>query len=175
VVDSNLRPALHDALRRLQAGDRSAAGEVFRLGWPPLRAFASRWLRGSAQADDVAQEALVKVFAQVADFDGARDALSWMLEVTVWECRTERARVRRRGEVAEAPASGAAAGRPDEAVEVEELKAALEALTAQLSEADRREVAQVLAEHAAGDPAARKRRQRALERLQGLWRRVHGD
>lgn len=174
MVDSSLRPALNDALRRLKAGDRAAAREVFRLGWPPVRAFASRWLRGSAQADDVAQEALVKVFAQVPDFDGARDALAWMLEVTVWECRTERARVRRRGEVAEAPL-GVAGERPDEALEAAELKAALEAVTAQLPEADRQEVARVLAEHAAGDAAARKRRQRALERLQGLWRRVHGD
>jgi RNA polymerase sigma-70 factor (ECF subfamily) len=174
VVDPFPRRPLDAALVRLKAGDRQAASDVFRLAWPPMRAFARRWLRGSPQADDVAQEALVKVFAQAPDFDASRDALAWVLEVTVWECRSERARVRRRGEVPEAPLQAAMAPDPQAAVEAEELRRALEEATAGLPEGDRREVARVLAEQAAGDPAARKRRQRALERLQGVWRRLHG-
>jgi RNA polymerase sigma-70 factor (ECF subfamily) len=175
VVDSTRRAALNLALRRLQGGERSAARDVFELGWPSLRSFASRWLRGSPQAEDVAQEALVKVFAQVQDFDPGKDALSWMLEVTVWECKSERTRVRRRAEVAEPPEQGRTAAGPDSAVEAEELLRALEGATLELPLADRLEVARVLAEQSAGDSAARKRRQRALERLRAVWRHLHGD
>jgi RNA polymerase sigma-70 factor (ECF subfamily) len=162
-------------MTRLRRGDRAAAAQVFRLAWPAVRSFASRWLQGSAQVEDVAQEALVKVFAQAAEFDPSRDALAWVLEVTVWECRTERARLRRRAEVGAEPGLEGGAASAAELLEAAELGRALAEVTALLPEADRDEVARVLAEHAAGGAAARKRRQRALERLTGMWRKVHGD
>jgi len=176
-VDAAQRAQLNAAMARLQRGERAAADDVFARLWPVLKAFAGRWLLGSPQAEDVAQQALLKVFSQAADFDPSRDALTWALEVTVWECKTERQRVARRrvdgwNEAAErAPAPST----PERDVEAAELSAALGDAVEGLSEADRAEVARVVAGEAAGDAAARKRRQRALERLKRLWRTLHGE
>jgi RNA polymerase sigma-70 factor (ECF subfamily) len=174
-VDAARRNQLNQAMARLARGDRAAADEVFAALWPVLKAFAGRWLSGSPQAEDVAQQALLKVFRQAPSFDTSKDALTWALEVTVWECRTERKRVARSrardGEAHEVPAPTT----PERALEEAELARALEEAMAGLSERDREEVARVVREEAAGDAASRKRRQRALERLRALWRTLHGD
>lgn len=176
-MDAAKRARLNEAMARLKRGERAAADEVFALLWPALKGFAARWLSGSTQAEDVAQQALVKVFSQVADFDPAKDALTWALEVTVWECRTERKRLSRSRAEGWSGAAERAAGpqTPEGTVEAAELSKALAEAVAGLSEADRAEVARVVAEEAAGDAAARKRRQRALERLRKLWRTLHGE
>lgn len=176
-MDAAQRAQLNEALRRLQRGERAAADDVFALLWPVLKGFAARWLSGSAQAEDVAQQALLKVFSQVAAFDARKDALTWALEVTVWECRTERKRrARSRAEGWSGTAERAPGpSTPEGEVEEAELSAALAEVVAGLSDVDRAEVARVLAEEAAGDAAARKRRQRAVERLRQLWRTFHGE
>lgn len=175
-VNSKERQALTAAMVRLKRGDRAAADEVFRRAWPAVRAFARRWLAGSAQAEDVAQQALVKVFAQALDFDVSRDALTWVLEVTVWECRTERARLRRsRIELGGDAVGGEEPGRPDVALEEAELKGALMELIGALPEAEQRELTRLLLEESSGDAAGRKRRQRAVEHLRALWRTLHGE
>lgn len=176
-MDSEERQALTAAVVRLKCGDRSAADEVFRRAWPLTRRFCGRWLPGSSSVDDVAQQALVKVFAQVLNFDESKDAAAWVLELAVWECRTERARVRRRP--VEDNAAGAEVGEgardPEASLEQRELRAALSEVMAGLSLADQTELARLLAEENAGDSAARKRRQRAVERLKTLWRTLHGE
>ncbi|MCC6337204.1 MAG: sigma-70 family RNA polymerase sigma factor [Myxococcales bacterium] len=175
-MDAAQRTALNQAMARLARGERAASDEVFALLWPALKAFAARWLSGSAQAEDVAQQALVKVFRQAPSFDASKDALSWALEVTVWECRTERrrvARARTEGLVRAAPAG--AGQTPEEELEAAELTRALGEAVAGLPQKEREEVAKVVREEAAGDAAARKRRQRALGRLKALWRALHGD
>lgn len=176
-MDAAQRAQLNDALGRLQRGERAAADEVFSLLWPVLKGFAARWLSGSAQVEDVAQQALLKVFSQAAAFDARKDALTWALEVTVWECRTERKRLARSRADGWSDAAARAPGpkTPEGEVEAAELSAALAEVVAGLSDADRAEVARVVAEEAAGDSAARKRRQRALERLRRLWRAFHGE
>ncbi|MEW5742711.1 MAG: sigma factor [Myxococcota bacterium] len=175
-MDAARRTQLNQAMARLARGDRSAADEVFALLWPTLEAFAARWLAGSSQAEDVAQQALLKVFAQAPGFDTSKDALAWALEVTVWECRTERQRVARsRTKEVSAAAQLSTASTPEAEVEAAELSAALAGAMAGLSEKDREELAKVVREEAAGDAASRKRRQRALERLKALWRTLHGD
>lgn len=176
-MDAARRAQLNEAMARLARGDRSAADEVFALVWPAVSGFARRWLSGSPHAEDVAQRAVIRVFEQAPDYRVEQDALSWALEVTAWECRTERQRVARgRTEGWTAAAARApAASTPEAEVEAAELSRALEEVVAGLPEADRAEVQRVVQEAAAGDAAARKRRQRALERLKRLWRSLHGD
>jgi RNA polymerase sigma-70 factor (ECF subfamily) len=176
-VDAARRARLNDALGRLKRGERAAADEVFALLWPVLKAFAARWLSGSAHVEDVAQQALLKVFSQVAAYDTRKDALTWALEVTVWECRTERRRVARSRADGWSDAAARVPGpsAPEEEVAAAELSRALAEVVSGLSERDRAEVARVVAEETAGDAAARKRRQRALERLRRLWRAFHGE
>ena len=174
-MDSGERQALTAALVRLKRGDRSAADEVFRRAWPLVRAFCARWLPGSSSAEDVAQQALVKVFEQAVRFDESKDAASWLLEVAVWECKTERARLRRRPAPQTTGLAELATAGPEALVEAQELQAALGEVMGGLSATDQAELAKLLAEEAAGDASARKRRQRALERLKSLWRTLHGE
>lgn len=175
-VTPTQQAALTAQLARLGAGERSCAKPVFEALWPVLTAFCARWLSGSSEAEDCAQRALTRVFAQASRFDPRRDALAWALELAMWECRTARAQLRRDRS---APLSQAAATPAPEdpalAVEQAELQAALAQALEGSAPADQRELAKLLAEELAGDPAARKRRQRAVERLKLLWRRLHGE
>lgn len=161
---------------RLKRGDRTAMTPVYTTLWPVLRRFAGRWLSGSPVADDVAQQALLKVFEQAPAFDEQRDALAWAVELTAWECRTERQRHRRAREGAwEAGAEPVASGAsPAEVFEAAELQAALDAAVITLAPEDQAALRALLDEARAGAPRERKRRQRAVERLTQAWRRLHG-
>ena len=158
-------------------GERSALGPLFNALWPLVLGFATRFLVGDAAlAEDCAQDALVRLFGQLDRYDRERDALTWALAHTAWQCRTARRRVQRRGEVAatvEAITDGAHA-----AAERELARAALAALAT----LGPRDVEVILAAIADDDelrrtlaPATfRKRLERALARLRLSWRSRHG-
>jgi RNA polymerase sigma-70 factor (ECF subfamily) len=176
-VDRVQREALHRDLARLADGDRDAFHPVFVRLWPLLRGFAGRHLPRE-DADDVAQEALVKVFARVSAFDTGRDALSWVLGVAAWEIRTaRRRRHRRREELLPAGLDRTDGGAsPEETAMERERDALVDDALAALGPAD----AATLREFLAGgrpDVAGatfRKRVQRALARLRAAWRMSHG-
>jgi RNA polymerase sigma-70 factor (ECF subfamily) len=163
---------------RLAIGDRSAFPAVFRALWPPVQRFCRRYLGADADADDAAQRALERVFAQAADYDPSRPALAWVLSVAHWECRTVRRRAGRRAAVGLPDTLQSAGPAPDEILEQAELSAALAAAIEQLPAADQAILATVLAADergAAGDDATyRKRKQRAIHRLRETWRRLYG-
>ena len=172
-MDRAQREALHRDLTRLAEGDRDAFHPVFVRLWPMLRAFARSRL-DEADAEDAAQEALVKVFARAAAFDPARDGLSWVLGIAAYEVKTIRRKRQRRREAPDPPEllslDDPGPGPQEIAVERERearLKAALDAV----GECD----AATLRAFATGDrpeiPAAtfRKRVQRALARLRARW------
>lgn len=173
VVAVGRRQRIQQALVRLSDGDRTAMPALFDELWPVVLAFARR-LTGDSRAEDVAQEAFVKLCAQATDFDRSRDALTWALHLTRYEALTERQRVRRRAEAGPVPIErrDGAAG-PDDELEARQVVAALDEALAQLDPAER---AALLDEPlGAMPPAVRKRRQRALQRLRLLWRSIHGD
>ena len=177
-MDSGERGALQEELTALARGDRAAFDPVFRRLWPLLRGFAGRCLPQD-EADDVAQEALLRVFARSSEFDTRRDALSWALGIAAWQIRTHRSRIRRRREetphsMDERPAGGPS---PEAAVVARSLNAALDRALAQLPAAD----AATLIAYARGErpdlpgPTFRKRVERALTRLRARWRIDHGS
>lgn len=84
-------------------GDRDAITPLFHALWPVALDYATRFLGDRALAEDCAQDALVKLFAQVDRFDRTRDALTWVLTHVIWQSRTTRRKVQRRGECAELP------------------------------------------------------------------------
>src|SRR5262245_62905642 len=96
-VDGRARAELQAMMIRLADGDRAAMEPVFAVVWPVVRRFAARALGGS-DAEDAAQEALVRVFARAVEFDRERDALAWILGITMWQVRTARKRRQRRRE-----------------------------------------------------------------------------
>src|SRR5438132_11892863 len=97
-MDAAARVELSKLLARVADGDRAAFHPVFVAVLPVARAFARRALAGgvagasAADADDVAQDALMKVFARAHEYDRARDAMPWILGIVAWECRSAKKR-----------------------------------------------------------------------------------
>lgn len=164
---------------RLSDGDRSAFSVLVDELWPVLRDFAARGLGAEPDAEDVAQEAFLRICSRIADFDPARDAVSWAFGIASYEVLSRRRATKRRREVHGEPALNRVADSTqtqDSLLETRELHAALEAVLGTLSAADRHAFG---LEPAPADSATgatvRKRRQRALERLKTLWRNLYGD
>lgn len=172
-MDSSRRATLQRDLTALARGEREAFDPVFGMLWPVLRGFAARCLP-AAEADDAAQEALVRIFTRASEFDPERDALAWALGVAAWQVRTHRARARRRREAGpeSIPERPDAAPTPERAAMAIEAARALDAALASLSEAD----AGTLVAYARGErpdlpgPTFRKRVERALRRLRRRFR-----
>jgi len=171
----------HEELRRqlaaLAAGDRDAFHPVFVRLWPIVRAFASRQLP-PGDAEDAAQQALIKVFGRASGYDANRDALTWVLTITAYEIKTLRRQRQRRREQVELDAvrQSAPGPTPEQLAVDRNLELALDSVLATLPEQD----AATLRAYAWGTPpdvapaTFRKRAQRALARLRSAWRRRHG-
>jgi RNA polymerase sigma factor (sigma-70 family) len=170
-------PQLSRDFARLAAGDRSAVPVIFRELWPRVHGFCQHLLGNAHDADDAAQRTLEKVFAQAADFDANRSVSAWALTIALWECRTlRRQAARRRTEAMETELSSPQPS-PEQAIESEELKGALEAAIVQLSDADQAILRSVLdadnADARAIGSTFRKQKQRALARLKIAMRRLY--
>ncbi len=161
---------------RLADGDRDAFHPVFVALLPLLRGFAARAVPPE-DAEDVAQEALLKVFLHAAAFDRSRDALSWALGIAAYEIKTHRRRRQRRRESPEPPTT-LADGRanPETRAVAVDLEDAIEAALGALDSGD----AATLRAYARGErpdgvaaPTFRKRVERGLARLRARWRAIH--
>ncbi len=148
--------------------------------WPVLLAFARRGVVNDADAEDVAQEVFLRLCSRISEFDRQRDGVSWAFGIASYEVLTHRRRVQRRREVDVTVSVGADPRASQEDLLVErEIAVALRDTLGALSDDDRvalgveqREDVEVV-EVVAG-ATLRKRRQRALARLQSLWRQMHG-
>lgn len=177
-MDEHAVRELDAAMQRLADGDRGACSSVFSLLWPELVAFAQRTLGKGPDADDVAQQALEKIFAQAADYDPNRPALPWALAIAGWECRTLLQRRRRRREDPLEPDTRAItdAADPEAATLERTMTDALREAIGDLSSQDRATLEEAFAQASSGPttPAFRKRKERALSRLRDAWRRIYG-
>ena len=168
------RTRLTELMARLADGERAAFDPVFEMLWPVLRAYAVRMI-GPEEGEDVAQQALLKLFARASEYDPGRDALAWALGITTWECRTARRRQSRSRERCHHPLPDPADPSPSACPETHahgiEMRAALGAALEELSETDREFLLAELQgqEHTAKPATVRKRRQRALARLRSVW------
>jgi RNA polymerase sigma-70 factor (ECF subfamily) len=157
-------------------GDRTVIDPLFAALWSPVARYATRYLGDAALAEDVAQDALVKLFAQLGRYDRSRDALTWTLAIATWECRTARRKIQRRGETADLPEVAIDGSRiAEERQLVREALAALDSLAPR----DIEVIAAALDDddelRARLAPATfRKRLERALARLRITWRSRHG-
>lgn len=172
------RAALQEELTALARGDRAAFDPLFRRLWPLLRGFAQRCLP-AGEAEDAAQEALLRVFSRASEFDPGRDALAWVLGVAAWQVRTHRTKARRRREESVDTLPEPEVGQPSPEAEAiaRDLGVALERALQELPPGD----AATLLAYARGErpdlpgPTFRKRVERALVRLRRSWRIRHGD
>jgi RNA polymerase sigma factor (sigma-70 family) len=165
-----------DALMaRLADGDRAAFDPLFAALHPRALAVARMRLE-AADADDAAQQALVRVFARARDFVPGRPVLPWFYAVVANEVHAIRRR-RARGAIREAgvEAAGAVAVAPDESPEVamirEELRASARRAIGTLDEASAEAIRALLGDGPPPDVAPatfRKRVSRAYARLRIL-------
>jgi RNA polymerase sigma factor (sigma-70 family) len=175
-MDAATRLQLTQLMTRLADGDRSVIDAVYAGLWPVVSSFCSKTL-DRADAEDAAQQALLKVFDQAANFERDRDAITWVLSIAVWEVRTiRRRRQRSKTSVLNDAEYSCAADSPETlTVERQITGAALQAL-GQLSSADQETLLATFNEEVPVGVAGatfRKRRERALVRLKDAWRRIH--
>lgn len=163
-------------------GDRAAIDPLFHALWPIVLGYATRFVGDRTLAEDVTQEALVKLFAQLDRYDRERDALTWALTHATWQCRTAR---RAHGRRHETPIDVAREERGDPSVDgvlLAEERELVHAAVATLASLGRRDVEILTAALTDDDvlrcslaPATfRKRLERALSRLRTSWRSRHG-
>lgn len=160
-------------------GDRAAVDPLFAMLWPIVASFATRYLGDRTLAEDVAQDALVKLFGQLDRYDRDRDALTWALTHATWQCRTAKRQRGRRREAPEADEQSSAAQDGRATLEQRELvRSALDTL-ASLNAPDRDALVAMLTDddelrRALAPATFRKRIERALVRLRISWRSRHG-
>ena len=177
-MDKAQRAELQRQLTRLADGDREAFHPAFVLFWPLLRRFAERHL-GAADAEDAAQQALLKAFFNAARFDRDRDALSWVLGIAAHEIQSiQRKRRRERPEDEDAARNRRdGSPSPEEQAIARDLRLALDGALVDLSPSDAETLSCFAHDRRPEGIAAatfRKRLERALGRLRLAWRQRHG-
>jgi RNA polymerase sigma-70 factor (ECF subfamily) len=76
-------PGADELLRLVARGDEAAFGRLYDAMAPRVFGLARRVVRDPAQAEEVAQEALVEVWRTAARFDPTKgSAISWVLTIT---------------------------------------------------------------------------------------------
>ena len=110
MVQTNATLTDADLLSAFAAGDRSAALELTRRLTPRVMGQAYRLLGNRAEAEDVAQDAMMRLWKIAPDWDAERALVTtWLYRVVANLC-TDRLRKRGRGvalEAIEEPADGA--------------------------------------------------------------------
>lgn len=177
-MDRAAREELSRSLGRLKDGDRGAFDLVFARVFPLARRFALVALKNSADAEDVAQTALLRVFSRAHEYDETRDALAWIAGITAFEIKTRRRQIERRRE-----SSDVVLGEQqndvrleDEAI-IRELLASLRELLGTLSRQDEEAIlaaAELCPRPKIAAATFRKRLERATSRLKQAWRTKHG-
>lgn len=163
---------------RLADGDRSVFDEVYAALLPAITSFCKKTLSG-ADAEDAAQQALVKVFGRAATFNRTGDAFTWVLAIAAWEIRTiQRQATRSRTTSMENHEIADPAESAEALLSREQLVTVARQLLGGLSEADQETLLATFNDENPANVAGatfRKRRERALARLKDAWRRVYGN
>jgi RNA polymerase sigma-70 factor, ECF subfamily len=72
---------LDEVMHRYASGDDEALDELYRLGAPRVRAFLARLCVDSALADDLTQDAFLRIHRARGNFASGAAALPWMLAI----------------------------------------------------------------------------------------------
>lgn len=81
------------------AGDRGAFGELVRRHGPAVRALVRRMGAASAEADDVAQDAFLAAFENIADYRGEGAFAGWVKRIAVRQYLRRLRRTKRLAEI----------------------------------------------------------------------------
>jgi len=176
-MNQQIRAELNTYMDRLVDGDRSAFEFVFDVTWPLAHGLASKTIGPGADAEDIAQQALMKVFSRAQEFEKGRDALSWILGITAFECRTLKQKYRRRKENLshhdELEVLYDSKPSTEEVLLQQNLEKIVRELISELSVQDQETILISFGEVARPELAGttyRKRLQRAIDRLKEKWK-----
>jgi RNA polymerase sigma-70 factor, ECF subfamily len=170
------RTAIQELFKRLANGDRTAIEPAFAALWPLLRRFATHALHDEGHGEDAAQQAMIKLFEQVSDFDSSRDGVAWAFAITSYEVLSiQRKGLRRREEALDHAADSLATIDTPEALVVErDLTHAAREVLSGMKEEDMAAILVAIGENRpSGNARFRKRLQRALARLRQAWGAKH--
>ncbi len=108
-------------VKQSKSGDGDAFSELVRRHQHVIYNVAYRFMRDSALAEDMAQEAFLKAFRLLKGFRGDCSFSTWMYRVTCSVCLTELSRRKRRGEVELLPRhAGVTAVHPSDTLDMPE-------------------------------------------------------
>ena len=179
-MDDATRNLLNRNMAALADGERVAFDPVYRILWPVLVRFVTLLSTDRMIAEDIAQQALMRILSRASTFDRTKDALAWSMTIAVNEYRSNR---RKFGNRATDPREWALPEPIDdetpEAITLRDnLRDAVRAVIGQLRPQDLEVV--VAALYDVQRPpllaaAFRKRLQRAVANTRTLWKRRHGD
>lgn len=169
---------LEALMLRLADGDRTAFDALYDALWPMVRRLTERMMQGAPEAEDAAQEAILKLFARASDFEPGRSVQAWLLTITAYECKTLlKKRWRRREDAAPGVLRSPAGPSPEDEVIARELEAAAREVLGTLKPLDvevlRAAVNEVRLDHIS-PTTFRKRLERALRRVRTAWSTRHG-
>ena len=89
-------PDLDELARRAAAGDRAALEELLRQIQPRVLRHVSRFLPHRQDAEEAAQDVLLKVATRISTFQGRSAFTTWLYEVTANQARQTYRSLRRR-------------------------------------------------------------------------------
>ncbi len=89
-MDEATRRLLNRSMAALADGDRGAFDPVYRTLWPLLVRLIIAISGDRMIAEDIAQQAMLKIFARVSTFDRSKEALAWSMTIAVNEYRSYR-------------------------------------------------------------------------------------
>lgn len=178
-MDEVTRSQLNRSMAALAEGERGAFDAVYRTLWPVLTQLVATMSADRMIAEDIAQQAMLKIMARVSTFDPSKDALAWSMTIAVNEYRSHRRKLGNRAASQLAATIEPVNDDTPEAISTREnLRAAARAVLGELRAQDREVLVAVIYDGLRpplAGAAFRKRLQRALAHTRLLWKRHYGD
>ena len=179
-MDEATRGVLNRSMAALADGDRGAFDLIYRTLWPLLVRFVAALSGDSMIAEDIAQQAMVRILARVSTFDRSKDALAWSMAIAINEYRSFRRKPGNRAVAHDARmVAEPIEGDTPEAIAIRDnLREAARAVLGTLRPQDLEVVVAAIYEGqrpAVAAAAFRKRLQRVLATTRLIWKRRYGN
>jgi RNA polymerase sigma factor (sigma-70 family) len=179
-MDEATRRLLNRSMAALADGDRSAFDPTYRTLWPLLVRLIAAISGDRMIAEDIAQQAMLKILSRVSTFERSKDALAWSMAIAVNEYRSYRRKLgNRAADQGEWLLAEPTYSDTPEAIAIRNnLSEAARAVMGQLRPQDLEVVVAAMYDRQRPPFAAaafRKRLQRALANTRLIWKRYYGD
>ncbi len=178
-MDEVTRSQLNRSMAALAEGERGAFDAVYRTLWPVLTQLVATMCADRMIAEDIAQQAMLKIMARVSTFDPSKDALAWSMTIAVNEYRSYRRKLgNRAGSQVTASIEPVNNDTPEAIATQDDMRAAARAVLGQLRAQDREVLIAAIYDGLRpplAGAAFRKRLQRALAHTRLIWKRHYGD